>query len=124
MLNNDHVTLFAQTNARNDRRLFGIRRRDRRSHTWIVGKTGTGKSTLMQTLIGQDIANGEGLVVLDPHGDLVERILRDVPAHRQKDVIYFNVPDVARPVSWNPLDGVAPANRSVVVAGLLEVFKK
>lgn len=124
MPGDDHVTHFAQTNARNDRRVFGIRRRDRRSHMWIVGKTGTGKSTLLQTLVAQDIVSDEGLVLLDPHGDLVERVLRDVPARRHKDVIYFNVPDTAHPLSWNPLDGVPPAKRPLVAAGLLEVFKK
>jgi hypothetical protein len=91
---------------------------------WIIGKTGTGKSTLLQTLIGQDIAHGEGLVVIDPHGDLVERVLRSVPACRQKDVINFNVPDAVHPISWNPLYGVPPTKRSLVAAGILEVFKK
>jgi type IV secretory pathway TraG/TraD family ATPase VirD4 len=124
MPDDNQVTLFAQTNARNDRRVFGIRRRDRRSHMWIVGKTGTGKSTLLENLIRQDIGHGEGVAVLDPHGDLVERVFRDVPARRRKDVVYFNVPDREHPIGWNPLDGVPAEKRSLVAAGLLEVFKK
>ncbi len=91
---------------------------------YIIGKTGTGKSTLLQTLVHQDIRNGEGLALLDPHGDLVENILAEIPERRQHDIIYFNVPDPTRPLSFNPLESVPPLKRSLVAAGLLEVFKK
>jgi hypothetical protein len=120
----DQVTKFAQTNFRNDRRLFGIRRRDRRAHMYVIGKTGTGKSTLLQTLIRQDINNGEGLALLDPHGDLIDHLLTGIPEHRKSDLIYFNVPDSGNVLSFNPLEGVTPAKRPLVAAGLLEVFKK
>jgi hypothetical protein len=120
----DQVMYIAQTNARNDRRIFGIRRGDRRFHMWIVGKTGTGKSTLLQNLVQQDIQNGNGLALLDPHGDLVERVLSAVPDGRQKDLIYFNAPDRVHPLSWNPIEPVPLAKRPLVAGGLLEVFKK
>src|SRR5690242_11531342 len=124
MYKDTHVTYLAQTNARNDRRLFGIRRRDRRAHIWTVGKTGTGKSTLLQNLIQQDIENGEGVAVLDPHGDLIEKLLLTMPDRRRSDLIYFNVPDTEHPIHWNPLETVAAAKRPLVASGLLEVFKK
>jgi type IV secretory pathway VirB4 component len=66
----NHITYFARTNFRHEEKPFGIKRVDRRAHMYVIGKTGTGKSTLLETLIRQDIANGEGLALLDPHGDL------------------------------------------------------
>jgi hypothetical protein len=123
MHRDDEVTRFARTNYRNER-VFGIRRPDRRAHMYVIGKTGTGKSTLLQTLVQQDIRNGEGLALLDPHGDLVERILAEIPEHRKHDVIYFNVPDPEHPISFNPLESVPILKRPLVAAGLLEVFKK
>src|SRR2546426_10871500 len=89
----DRITYIARTNFRNEGRLFGIRQADRRHHMYVIGKTGTGKSTLLETLIRQDITDGQGLALLDPHGDLVERVLAAVPEHRREDLIYFNVPD-------------------------------
>lgn len=124
MNSDDLVTLFAQTNARNDRRVFGIRQRDRRAHMYILGKTGTGKSTLLQTLITQDIRNGAGLAVLDPHGDLVERIWADVPVPKRQGFMYFNVPDATNPLSFNPFDSVPQERRPFVAGSLLDAFKK
>lgn len=118
------ITFFARTNFRNSARLFGIRQADRRAHLYIIGKTGTGKSTLLETLIRQDIHTGQGVALLDPHGDLVERILARMPEHRKGDLIYFNVPDASRPLGFNPLENVAPAKRPLAASGLLEVFKK
>src|SRR2546422_3582479 len=94
------------------------------AHTYIIGKTGTGKSTLLENLARQDIRAGHGLTLLDPHGDLVERLVEDVPVERQPDCIYFNVPDVAHPLGFNPLESVAPDRRPLAASGLLEVFKK
>src|ERR1041385_4220300 len=104
----NRVTFFARTNFRNQRKAFGIRRADRRAHLYIIGKTGTGKSTLLETLIRQDMENGEGVALLDPHGDLVERLLLRVPPARKHDLIYFNVPDRTAPLGFNPLDQVPP----------------
>jgi hypothetical protein len=118
---NNPITYFARTNFRNQRRAFGIKRRDRRSHMYVIGKTGVGKSTLIETLVQQDIEHGEGFALVDPHADLVERVLASVPHERQADVIYFNV---ASPMGFNPLEPVAPEKRSLAASGLLDVFKK
>jgi len=118
----NQITYFAQTNFRNEAKAFGIQKADRRSHIYVIGKTGTGKSTLLETLIRQDIVNGEGLALLDPHGDLVEKVLRAVPDKNKGDLIYFNVPD--NPLGFNPLEKVAPEKRTLAAAGLLDAFKK
>src|SRR5216117_2450136 len=97
------ITFFARTDFRDHRKIFGIRQADRRAHMYLIGKTGTGKSTLLETMISQDVRNGQGLALLDPHGDLAERVLAGVPAERQNDLIYFNVPDVSKPLGFNPL---------------------
>jgi Helicase HerA, central domain/TraM recognition site of TraD and TraG len=123
-IENDAVSVFAETNWRNIRKRFGIRQADRRAHTYVVGKTGTGKSTLLATLIRQDLEQGRGLAVFDPHGDLVARALEWVPESRRDDLIYFNVPDTTRPLAFNPLETVAPLKRPLAASGLLEVFKK
>lgn len=78
---------FAHTNARHPYRIFGIKRLDRLGHLYIIGKTGTGKSTQLETMALQDIRNGEGLTVMDPHGSLVDRIAAAVPEHRGKNLI-------------------------------------
>src|SRR6266481_3906318 len=120
----NRITHFARTNFRNEAKVFGIKKPDRRAHMYIIGKTGTGKSTLLETLIRQDIENGEGLAFLDPHGDLVEKVLRSVPENRKGDLIYFNAPDRANALGFNPLESVAPEKKSLAAAGLLDAFKK
>ena len=90
----------------------------------IIGKTGTGKSTLLETLLRQDIESGQGLALIDPHGDLVEKIERLIPAHRKNDLIYFNVPDPSNTLGFNPLEQIAPLKRPLAASGLLDVFKK
>lgn len=121
---NSRINYFARTNYRNDRRVFGIKQADRRSHMYLIGKTGTGKTTLLERMIEQDIASGAGLALLDPHGDLVERLLKKVPGNRKSDLIYFNVPDTANPLGFNPLQNIIPAKRPLAASGLLEAFKK
>src|SRR5215470_5324365 len=119
----NRVTYFAKTNFRNEAKAFGIKRADRRAHMYVIGKTGTGKSTLLETLITQDMENGEGLALLDPHGDLVEKV-QAVSERRKNDLIYFNVPDWKNPLGFNPLESVAPEKRALAAAGLLDAFKK
>jgi DNA helicase HerA-like ATPase len=102
----DDVLRFAQVNFRRDRRVFGIKREDRFSHVYIIGKTGTGKSTLLETMALEDLALGNGFALIDPHGDLVERVASQVPQCRRGEVIYFNVPDPAQPYGYNPLRNV------------------
>ena len=118
------VTYFARTNYRRDRRRFGIKRQDRRSHMSIIGRTGTGKSNLLETMACQDVENGEGFALIDPHGDLVERILKVVPEHRSRQVVYFNVPDRSRSLGFNPLAPTPPEKRALAASGLVEAFKK
>ena len=118
------ITYFARTDARNDRRVFGIKQSDRLSHMYVIGKTGTGKSTLLERLVLSDIEAGEGLVLIDPHGDLVERIVARVPDHRKGDVIFLDVPNSWQPYGYNPLKRVASEKRPLAASGLLEVFEK
>src|SRR5436190_13771337 len=120
----NRITALAVTNFRNDHRRFGIKRADRRAHMYVIGKTGTGKSTLIATLAHQDIVHGEGFALLDPHGDLVEQVLKSLPKERQHDLIYFNVPDTAHPLAFNPLEPTEPRLRPLVTSGLISVFKK
>ena len=89
----NRITFFARTNFRNQNKIFGIKQADRRAHMYLIGKTSTGKSTVLETLIRQDIVSGHGLALFDPHGDLVERVLTSIPAERSADLIYCNVPD-------------------------------
>lgn len=118
------VSVFAKTNFRDQEFPFGIKQADRRSHLYVIGKTGTGKSTLLETLLRQDVIAGRGFALLDPHGDLVEKIRDFIPAERLSDLIYFDVPNAEQPLGFNPLEAISPAKRSLAAAGLLEVFKK
>lgn len=120
----EQPTLFARANFHDKRRALGIRQADRLAHTYIIGKTGSGKSTLIETLARQDIAAGRGVALLDPHGDLVERVVASIPEARRRDIIYFNVPNTSKPLAFNPLERTFPFNASLAASGLLEVFKK
>jgi hypothetical protein len=118
------VSLFGRTNLREPHVAFGIRQADRLSHMYIIGKTGTGKTTLLETLIRQDIEAGRGCALLDPHGDLVERIAATIPSRRAADTIYLNVPDASQPFGYNPLLHVSAGLRPLVASALIDVFKK
>ncbi len=118
------ISYFARTNARDSRRAFGIKQADRLSHMYIIGKTGTGKSTLIETMIRQDIEAGRGCALIDPHGDLVERIAASLPPRRLEGVIYLNVPDPSQPYGYNPLTRVSHELRPLVASGLIDIFKK
>ena len=121
---NETVTYLGHTNARHSHRLFGIKRIDRVSHMYIIGRTGVGKSTFLENMIRQDIANGEGLTLLDPHGDLVGSIAAAIPEHRQHDVFYFDVTKWDQPFGYNPLRHVAKERRPLAASGMMEVFRK
>jgi type IV secretory pathway TraG/TraD family ATPase VirD4 len=118
------VTPFAITNYRDSRQVFGIKQKDRRGHMYIIGKTGTGKSTLLANMIISDMAKNQGLALIDPHGDLAERILDSVPKERVADVIYFNPGDLEYPIAFNPLEKCSPYSQHLVTSGLISVFKK
>jgi len=118
------ITYFARTNFRNQNVRFGIKENDRFSHTYIVGKTGVGKTTLLKSKIKQDINNGKGIAVFDPHGDLAESVINMIPKSRQADLVYFDIPNPNLKLGYNPLKRVSLEKRPLVASGLLEAFKK
>lgn len=120
----EDVTVFGVTNFRNQQRKFGIKRRDRRNHMYLIGKTGVGKSTTMENMIVADIQRGEGVAVVDPHGDLAEKVLQFIPSWRVNDVVYFNPADLNYPVAFNPLESVGEAQKHLVASGVVGVYKK
>ncbi|MBI3115184.1 MAG: type IV secretion system DNA-binding domain-containing protein [Candidatus Kerfeldbacteria bacterium] len=122
--NEDEINYFAKTNFRNVWKLFGIRLDDRRRHLYVIGKTGMGKSTMLENMVVQDIRNGHGLALVDPHGDAVEKILDYIPSNRVNDVIYFNPADIDHPIAFNVLESVDPTHRHLVSSGLIAIFKK
>jgi hypothetical protein len=124
--NNDpnSITPFAVTNYRDIRRIFGIKQKNRRAHMYVIGKTGTGKSTLLLNMITSDIREGRGVGLIDPHGDLAEQVLDLVPKERINDVIYFNPADLEYPIAFNPLESESLHSHHLVTSGLVSVFKK
>ena len=118
------IAVFAQTTFRNQFKKFGIRADDRRRHMYLIGKTGMGKSTIQENMIVGDIRAGHGLAVVDPHGDLAEKIIEYIPSNRIKDVVYFNPADMDYPIAFNVLEQVDPHLRHLVASGLLGVFQK
>ncbi|MEI6660323.1 MAG: type IV secretion system DNA-binding domain-containing protein [bacterium] len=121
---NKDTTYFARTNFRSTNQIFGIKRKDRRQHMYILGKSGTGKSVLMSNLIVQNIQNGEGVCVVDPHGELVEEILHSIPENRVKDVIYFNPADTEFAIGFNVIQVDDPKYKHLVASGLMGIFTK
>jgi len=118
------VSLFGVTNYHNNFEIFGIKRADRRRHLYCVGKSGSGKSKLLELLIKEDLDAGKGVGVLDPHGDLVDNCMEFVPKHRLKDVVYFDPADIDFPISFNPLENVDEAYKMQVTLGFIQIFKK
>lgn len=120
----EKITFFAKTDARGKEVSFGIKAKDRQRHMYVVGKTGMGKSTLLENMAAQDIQNGEGMAFIDPHGSAAETLLEYIPEHRVKDVIYFAPFDLEHPISFNVMEDVGPDKRHLVVSGLMSTFKK
>ena len=121
--NEKEITIVGKTNFRNYRS-FGIKKEDRRKHIYIIGKTGTGKSTLMENMLIDDIREGKGVGLIDPHGDFAEKVLGFIPEERISDVIYFDPGDVNYPIGFNPLEAVGNEHRHLVASGIMGVFKK
>ena len=103
---------------------FGIKSRDRERHMYVIGKTGMGKSTLLENMAIQDIRNGEGFAYIDPHGSSVDKLLDYIPADRVKDVVYFAPFDMENPIAFNVMEDVGYDKRHLVVSGLMATFKK
>jgi len=122
--NPDQITYFAETNSRGKETPFGIRSEDRGRHMYVIGKTGMGKSTMLENMAIQDIRNGEGMAFIDPHGGTADRIMEYVPAHRIKDVVYFAPFDLEHPIAFNIMEDVGYDKRHLVVSGLLSAFRK
>ncbi|HEY1707189.1 MAG TPA: type IV secretion system DNA-binding domain-containing protein [Rhizomicrobium sp.] len=118
------VSYFAQTNHRAGRVPFGIKQEDRLSHIYIIGKTGVGKSTLIETLARQDLAAGRGFALLDPHGDLVEKLAAPASSVAPDRVVYLNAPDRLQPYGYNPLRRVRDEKIPLAAAGLIETLRK
>lgn len=118
------ISYCGHTNYRDTEVPFGLRRFDRRRHLYVLGKTGYGKSCLLQLLVKSDIDNGFGCAVLDPHGDLTDDILRMIPKHRLKDVVIFDPSDVNHPPSFNPMIPIRPELKVRVMLSFLDTFKR
>ncbi len=118
------LTILGESVFRGHRTQFGIRPDDRRRHMYIIGKTGMGKSTLLENMIYSDVLAGKGVAVIDPHGDLIQAVLRFIPASRTNDVILFDPADREYPIAFNMLSSKNPHQHSLVVSGLMSVFTK
>ena len=119
-----NVTHFARVDFRSDERVFGIKDEDRFLHLYIIGKTGTGKSTLLENMALQDLKRSHGLALIDPHGDLVARIAARVPASGRQDVVYLDATDPDQPFGYNPLRHVRQDRIALAASGMMDVFKK
>lgn len=125
--NHDHdneISLFAAVNYRNQFRRFGIKTDDRRRHMYVIGKTGVGKTTLLENIFLSDVLAGHGCCYIDPHGDTAEKLLDFIPSHRINDVVYFNPADLDFPVGFNILETAREEQKHLVASGLMGVFKK
>ena len=118
------LTYIAKTNFRKGEVVFGIKRVDRRQHMYVIGKTGVGKTAFLKNMALQDINNGQGLAIIDPHGEFVEEVLDNIPPHRMNDVVYFNPADMDHPVSFNIMDVQDPKYKHLIASGLLGIFTK
>lgn len=120
----NQITPIGITNYRNQRQRFGIKDKDRLQHVYVIGKSGTGKSTLLENMAISDIERGNGCGIIDPHGDIVKDLLNYIPEERKGDLIYFNATDTEHPIAFNPLHGVNPKYHHLVASGLISTFKK
>src|SRR5262245_35487993 len=123
-MGNGEVARVGRIDFRNDNHVFGIKDEDRFSHIYVIGKTGTGKSTLLETMALQDLERGHGFALIDPHGDLVSRIAARVSPSQWNKVIYLNAADPTQPYGYNPLGHVSEDRIALAASGMMDVFKK
>lgn len=119
-----NVNFFARTEYKNRQTVFGIKREDRRRHVYVIGKSGTGKSTFIANMAINDLRNREGFCIIDPHGDLCENILNYIPSYRVNDIIYLDPSDQERSFSINPLEVKDDSQKELVASGIVSIFKK
>ncbi len=119
-----NITVLGKTNFRGSQSIFGVKPIDRRRHIYVIGKTGMGKSTLLENMIYSDIMAGRGVGVIDPHGDLADAVLNFIPSNRINDVVLVDPSDKEYAVAFNMLENVDPALGSIVCSGLVGIFKK
>lgn len=119
-----NINFFGKTFFKNKDAIFGIKTEDRRRHVWVIGKTGTGKSTLIANMAIDDLKKDRGIAIIDPHGDLCETLLDYVPKRRINEVIYFNPADREHPIHINPLEVKDKQEAELVVSGLMSIFTK
>ena len=120
-----NITFFAKTEFRNKDSIFGIKQgEDRRRHTYIIGKSGTGKTTLIANMAIDDIRKGRGVAVIDPHGDLCNTILDYIPSNRINDCCYFNPADPEFVYPLNVLEASNESQKELIASGVISIFKK
>lgn len=118
------INFFAKAEFKNQLTTFGIKREDRRKHIYIIGKTGTGKSTLIANMAINDMRNKEGVAVIDPHGDLSETLLDFIPSYRLNDVVFLEPFDQEHPFWMNPLEVKNPVHKELIASGIVSIFSK
>ena len=124
MAQKEKIIYIGEVSWRNQKTKFGIKTDDRRRHMYLVGKTGMGKSNLLENMAIQDIQAGNGIAFIDPHGEAAEKLLDYIPSSRVNDVIYFNPGDVAYPTAFNVMEITNPEHRNLIASGLMAVFQK
>lgn len=118
------ITPIGKVDYRNKEKKFGIKTDDRRRHVYVIGKTGVGKSTLLENMAIADIKAGRGVGMIDPHGDLADTLLDHIPEERIDDVVYFDPSDMNYPIAFNPLEQVSDEHRHLIASSMMGVFKK
>lgn len=118
------VNFIAKTEFKNSEQVFGLKTIDRRRHVYAIGKTGTGKSTLLANMIINDLKHDHGLAVIDPHGDLIETLLDYIPCHRINDTIVFDPSDPAASPQLNVFEGESVVHRELIASSILSIFQK
>lgn len=120
----EELTVIGETNFRNVFRTFGIKMDDRRRHVYIIGKSGVGKSVLIENMAYDDVLKGRGVIIVDPHGELADKVLACIPDSRIQDVVVFDPSDREFPIAFNLLESVDEDFKSIVASGFVGIFKK
>jgi hypothetical protein len=120
----DELTVLGETTFRNTYKLFGIKQDDRRRHIYVVGKSGTGKSVMLENMAINDLMKGRGVIVVDPHGEFADKVLSCIPDERINDVVVFDPADRGFPIAFNLLEHVEDDFKGMVASGFVGIFKK